>query len=528
MKRKIFIVMTAFMLLLASVSERVSAVNYHEDEIEEYLLGSLVAANIPGMSLSIVSSEREVYSAAFGEVEEPTSNMCVSTVSQTFTSLAVMQLVEKNKISLTDTVGDYLPDYGNISNVTIVELLTQTSGIGMMQTMDNLSIKADDKAFEAAYANYNILGLIVEKVSGQSYEEYLEKNIFEPLEMSSTCSRRNRLDAEGVFVGGYKDYFGMHIAQDAGYDAYENWCQIPAGGIVSNVKDMGKYMQMYLNMGGRILSYSSMEKILYNGNAIGKDLFETDTLYAYGWKETVVEDETVLYCEGAVDDYVSAVFLLPERNTALTMLFNSADLLVGQKMTEQMMVDVITLLMGGTVETLVSDSYLYPHVGVDIVCLIVVLLALLPLFTITVWLRSVRRKFSVLRTVFDVILHIALPVIIWFGVENYLGMPWSMIERIVPAYTYVAWGVVALLIFELIVKLLLGLTIGRKKLVEEETDESDDMQNVLEGQPPLTEPQVLPERAKKANASVSVSESQNPNKDSKVAATSEINEKTKV
>ena len=133
----------------------------------------------------------------------------LASIGKTFTAIAIMQLVEQGKLSLTDTVGKLLPDYPNkqvATKVTIHHLLTHSSGMGdihgpkyaarissLRQVRDYLPLFVDDPlSFEPGarmqYSNagYILLGAIIEKVSGENFFDYVRNHIFKPAGMIDT------------------------------------------------------------------------------------------------------------------------------------------------------------------------------------------------------------------------------------------------------------------------------------------------------------------------------------------------------
>ena len=134
----------------------------------------------------------------------------LASMNKMFTGMAIAQLAEKGKLSFDDKVGKHLPDYPNrevAEKVTIHHLLTHTSGLGSywnpryqaakdrLQTLgDFLPTFADaplafqpGERFEYSNAGYIVLGLIVEKVSGESYADYVRRHIYEPAGMTDTA-----------------------------------------------------------------------------------------------------------------------------------------------------------------------------------------------------------------------------------------------------------------------------------------------------------------------------------------------------
>ncbi|HTZ49119.1 MAG TPA: serine hydrolase domain-containing protein [Verrucomicrobiae bacterium] len=135
----------------------------------------------------------------------------IGSMNKMFTAVSILQLVQAGKIQLTDPLGKYLPDYANknvATKVTIHELLTHTGGTGdffgpefdahreelkTLQDYVKLYEKRDlkfDPGSKWEYSNYGflLLGVVIEKVSGQSYYDYVQEHVFKPAGMESTGS----------------------------------------------------------------------------------------------------------------------------------------------------------------------------------------------------------------------------------------------------------------------------------------------------------------------------------------------------
>lgn len=134
----------------------------------------------------------------------------LASMNKMFTGIAIAQLAERGRLSFDDKVGKHLPDYPNrevAEKVTIHHLLTHTSGLGsywnpryeavkdrLQKLGDFLPAFADEplafapgERFEYSNAGFIVLGLIVEKVSGESYADYVRRHIYEPAGMTDTA-----------------------------------------------------------------------------------------------------------------------------------------------------------------------------------------------------------------------------------------------------------------------------------------------------------------------------------------------------
>ncbi|HEY7543856.1 MAG TPA: serine hydrolase domain-containing protein, partial [Blastocatellia bacterium] len=171
--------------------------------------------NEPGAAVIVVKDGKVIFRKGYGMANmelgvkiEPDMIFRIGSVTKQFTAVAILMLMEQGKLTLQDEITKFLPDYPTQGQrITIEHLLTHTSGIKSYtglpewrpQWRKDVSLKElidlfKDKPMEFAPGekwNYNnsayvLLGAIIEKISGQSYAEFLEKNIFTPLGMKNT------------------------------------------------------------------------------------------------------------------------------------------------------------------------------------------------------------------------------------------------------------------------------------------------------------------------------------------------------
>ncbi len=209
----------------------------------------------------LVSKNNEViYRNSFGyadfdknEFLVPESSFYLASVSKQFTTMAVMLLKERGELSYEDRLSDYFPDFPDYADkVTIRHMMTHTSGIPDHYRLNaykvglnnddvyELLVKQEDLDFEPSsqysYSNgaYVLLSMIVEKVSGEPFHEFMKTNIFTPLEMTNTMVYDK---SEPVVVKRAIGYNKAGILDD--YEIFTTG----AGGIYSNVDDLFKWDQ---------------------------------------------------------------------------------------------------------------------------------------------------------------------------------------------------------------------------------------------------------------------------------------------
>jgi CubicO group peptidase (beta-lactamase class C family) len=214
MKRFVLSVVIACVILL-NVSARCQTVPDKEiaSRIQAYLQPFGDTGNLIG-SVLVARGGRILFRRSYGmanyELRVPNSSETrfhIASVSKPFTAAAILQLQEQGRLSVSDHVSRYVPDFPSGDRITLDNLLTHTSGIPDINgiegidtfersphTLEQLVAKFASLPLEFApgskqsysNSNYNLLALILEKVSGEGYENYLRRHIFEPAGMKDS------------------------------------------------------------------------------------------------------------------------------------------------------------------------------------------------------------------------------------------------------------------------------------------------------------------------------------------------------
>ena len=331
-------------------------------QLNRFVLEKMSESRIPGISIAVVKNGELLYSKGFGfrdiQSGKPSTSRSVygiGSITKSFTALAIMQLVEKGLISLDDPVEKYLPiklkPFGE--PVTIHHLLTHSSGIpslGYAETFLDGALYVDDvwlpvataddiitfaqdaekwaftspgKRFFYSNTGYVLLGKIISKVSGMSYEEYVKENILEPLKMKRSYFFKEDVENDPDVATGYAvDKEGKHIPKDFPYGITAD------GGLLSNVLDLVKYLTMYLNRGeyegNRILEKSSIEAMENPYIQVPGQIFGNEG-YGYGWAiHSNFLGERLIEHSGSVLIYTGFVGYIPEKNIGVAVLANSS------------------------------------------------------------------------------------------------------------------------------------------------------------------------------------------------------------
>jgi CubicO group peptidase (beta-lactamase class C family) len=258
----------------------------------------------------------------------------VGSVTKQFTAAAILMLQEQGKLSVKDDFTKYLPDFPTHGQkITIEHLLTHTSGIpsytGMPDwftkirqdmTVDQLlgTFRGQPLEFNPGeqwkYNNsgYALLGAIIEKVSGKSYERFIEDEIFKPLGMTSS------------YYGSWSDIIPKRAAgYDKADEGYRNTqfvsMTLPyaAGAILSTVDDLWKWDQALSS--GKLLKKESMEP-MFKAFPLNSGL---TTHYGYGWGVFEIEGRRAVSHGGDINGFHAELFRMPEEGLFVAILSNN-------------------------------------------------------------------------------------------------------------------------------------------------------------------------------------------------------------
>jgi CubicO group peptidase (beta-lactamase class C family) len=326
--------------------------------VDTYVEAQMKAARIPGVALAIVHGDQIVHLNTYGVADPagramtPQTPFRLASVSKTLTALAVMQLVEDGRIDLDAPVQRYLPwfrlaDEQASALITVRHLLYHTSGVPQSAGYDNLfNGDQNDTALEhnvrqlagvapnrpigAAYQyanlNYDVLGLVVQVVSGQTYEAYIQDHIFDPLAMNHSYTSQADAKAHGLATG-YRRWVGFPIPIDLPDDRATR----PSSFLISSAEDLGHLLIAELN-GGRydgtaVLSPEGMAATQQPVIAIG----DTGLRSGMGLEVGEVNGVNMAAKTGGTANYNARLVLMPDSGWGVVVLANTFDIGLGDQ-----------------------------------------------------------------------------------------------------------------------------------------------------------------------------------------------------
>ena len=249
----------------------------------------MTESHAPGLSVAVIRGNDTLVMSGFGMADiaahrpaTPTTIYEIGSNTKQFTSAAIMRLAEQHKLSIDDDLSKYLPQiplHGN--RVTLRQLLTHTSGIHSYTeveawkkhwaedlTPDSIMGFVAKDTFDFApgtqfkYDNsgYILLGMVIEKVSGESYAHYLESQFFKPLGLTHTSYCPSHT-TDTAFASGYSK-------KDDGVVPHEYLSQtqpFAAGSLCSTVGDFVQWQRDLA--GGKVVSPESFTQMITPGDA---------------------------------------------------------------------------------------------------------------------------------------------------------------------------------------------------------------------------------------------------------------------
>ena len=321
--------------------------------LDLYLESQMQALNLPGLTLGIVQGAQIVHLTGCGVADPAGRPMTAQTpirlasVSKTVTALAVMQLVEAGKLDLDVPVQQYLPwfrleDEQASSSITLRDLLYHTSGVPQTAGYDNFyngdqsdtalernvrqlgGVAANrpiGSTYQYANLNYDTLGLVVQTVSGQTYESYVEDHIFTPLAMRHSFTLQTEALADGMATG-YRRWFGIPIA----VNLPDARATRPSSFLISSAEDITHLLIAELN-GGR---YG--DAILLSSQSIAETqrplipVNDTGLYSGMGLDVDTIAGVTRAAKTGGTANYYARIVLLPDSGLGVVLLANSFDI----------------------------------------------------------------------------------------------------------------------------------------------------------------------------------------------------------
>lgn len=332
----------------------IAHVNRYESELQPLLEEFIEKQSVPGFTIVVVEGLRVAYSYSFGvtdsENPKPLTNRSLfhmASVSKPFTGTAVMQLAQRRKIILDAPVAEYLP-YFKVHGkhkgvVTVRQMLTHTAGLPDVTDYHWGDPHDDDGALERyvrslrdlrlefrpgtafRYSNigYDILGDLVFKASGKTYDDYVYDHILAPLGMTESSMLVRKVDRRRLVLGHVLDSEGH---PDASRVYPYNRAHSPSSGLISNARDMTRWAIANLNRGQlrgrRILRAKTYDAMWQSARELDDLPGGSGTSVGLGWFLKSHRGNSLITHSGGDTGFRSDLALLPVKGIAVVWMSN--------------------------------------------------------------------------------------------------------------------------------------------------------------------------------------------------------------
>jgi CubicO group peptidase (beta-lactamase class C family) len=456
--------------------------------IDAYVEAQMKDIRIPGLALGIIQGDQIVYLKGYG-VADPSGRAVtaqtpfwLASLAKSVTALAIMHLVEAGKVELDAPVQRYLPyfrlaDEQAAAALTVRHLLNQTSGISratgdeqfpsqasfdwtpeqrVRELSDNALTYPVGTTYQYSNVNFAILALIVETVSRQPFERYVQEQIFNPLAMShATYYQPEAIPPDSAT--GYPQLFGIPVANNIPLPRSSNG----HGGLIANAEDMTHFMIAQRNEGRyRNATVLSPAGIAAMHTPAARD-GDTASFYAMGWEVETVDGRALITHNGDYGGF-HADMTLTNDGWGIVMMMNANSLWAAGR-PGGIHTGVISLLRGQQPSANEGVFFLRALVlGIISIVVLQLIGMVWSLVTLRRWFRnspSDRRPSGWLKVGWHVVLPLVVNLFLGFaltvGIPTVLEVPLLGLMFVYPdlGYTMALSGVVA---FVLLIRTVLA------------------------------------------------------------------------
>lgn len=327
--------------------------------LENFIQERLIKYKFPGMSIALLKDGEVIYSRGFGfrDITEslpttPNTSYCIGSVTKTFTAVAIMQLVERGLVSLEDPANKFV-DVIKSSDIKVYHLLSHTSGIpalgyaealidsyyGLSSRWFPIATPDDVVSFMRDYSEwiihrpgerwfylnegYVLLGKIIERVSGVSYESYIKTNILDKLGMRKSYFTRDDYVRDNDRATPYLiDKEGKHVKVEPVFGISAD------GGLFSSVIDLLKFAEVLINKGSRGgVEILSKDSVTLMEKTFTQLPYETPVADSYGLGLIIRRDffgRKLVGHSGSVLVYTAYLGYVPDEKISVAILANAS------------------------------------------------------------------------------------------------------------------------------------------------------------------------------------------------------------
>ena len=468
------ICMLCNVLILCITPSKVYAQQNIKATLDKYVEKFIKEQNIPGAAVAIVHNKDVFFTKTMGITGESEKKVtsktpfAIGSISKSLTALAIVKLIEDKKIKLEDPVQRYLPwfklkDSQISSTITIQHLLTHTSGISTYEglllsdkqsksstalkenvmKLSNVKVTAPpSEKYQYSNANYMVLGALIEEVTNDTYSSYMEKHVFQLLNMNGAAASKETAYEKG-YLTGYQSWFGILRKSVVSYDN----AGAPYGYITANLEDMIQFiMLLHRQENPQSLKQENMDLYLSPLYKIN-----SEKSYGFGLRTTNInESETMIWHSGSTPDARAEIFTLNKSGWSGVILTNKNHVLEETALSE---------LKKGIISILNGEEPVDIPKNIPLIQIVLLLITLI-LFIISIMLiKKYKHMKSVKKLIWLFIGSLSLLLsIIFIPLLTYsTSSPWRTIKIFAPDVALVTSIIVTLLAANGLISIFIAL-----------------------------------------------------------------------
>jgi CubicO group peptidase (beta-lactamase class C family) len=316
----------------------------HADEIDEYIKLRIAKEHLPGLSLAVVRNGRVVKLKGYGYADlefrvpaSPETVYQIGSITKQFTAAAILLLAQENRINLEDSISKcILGTPETWKDITIRDLLTHTSGLPRegIPTSDKTMFAdyTEEELLKSAmglpllsppgakysYGNleYDLLAIVIERVTGRPYADFLQERIFRPLGMAST-----RVDDRRAIVPNRaRAYLWTSGNLQRCEPQVSPTMFIGSGSMISTVADLAKWDEA---LNSDALLNATSRKAMWTPAKLSDG---TSTDYGFGWVISSTKGHVNVHHNGAMNGFVGNILRLGDDRLTVIVLVNQSGL----------------------------------------------------------------------------------------------------------------------------------------------------------------------------------------------------------
>lgn len=414
--------------------------------VDQYILDSMKQSKTSALTLTILQDENIIYQKVyqtddFNVKVDLSTPFYIGSISKSFTALAIKQLANSGRIDINERVSNYLPwfdlkdDRGN--EIRVRDLIRHRSGLStldgnMAYTYDtNYSIEELSQVITEkvhidsligninSYSNLNyiVLGAIIEKVTGKTYVEYIEENVYRPLDMINTYYDYEEAKTNGL-VPSYRVVNGIRIPVNVPHPT----AHVPAGYQMSSTHDMTNYLLMFMHEG----YFNS--KSLFENNVLSSESVTYDPY----WQEIEIHDEYFGH-SGATFSATSQMIINQHNKLGILILTNARDVSSTKPISASLISEgVITILRGISYKNPEPDfNWIIFSINILFISLLIIDLLLFKRY------MRMSHRYSLKRKIRFFMVDGFIPFMFLYLIKDYYKVSWDFIINASPEYSFV-------------------------------------------------------------------------------------------